>query len=87
MSLKKILFNGSCVNLGTFNDVRNRAISQEEDIVIIIKTDKFESELKVGENKDKIEFEIASDSSVEFKLKYKTETESTEIEMKFKVKF
>lgn len=37
--LEKILFNGSCVNLGTFGDVRNKNISIEEKIVYNITFD------------------------------------------------
>lgn len=48
--IKKILFNGSCVNLGTFSDVRNKNISIEEDIVYGITTDDFHIEIKINQN-------------------------------------
>ncbi len=60
---------------------REVEVEHEDDKVQI------KSELKNGENKDKIEFELKQDDGVEFKLKYSTETASNETEMKFKVKF
>ena len=33
-TLKKIIFNGSCVNLGTYSDVRNRDITQSSEITL-----------------------------------------------------
>lgn len=52
----KILFNGSCVKLGAFSDVRNKRTSIEENIFYQIQTDnkKIEFEISEGDKDDMI---------------------------------
>ncbi len=48
--IDKIAFNGSCVSLGAFDDIRNKKISKEETINIIVQTDKDNVTFEISEN-------------------------------------
>lgn len=46
----KIIFNGSCVKLGAFEDIRNKKTSLEEEILYNIQTDTKTIEFAISEN-------------------------------------
>ncbi len=48
--IDKIAFNGSCVNLGAFGDIKNKRISPKETINIIVQTDKDIVAFEISEN-------------------------------------
>lgn len=48
--IDRIVFNGSCVRLGAFEDVRNKKTSQEENIVIHIQTNTGKYNFEISEN-------------------------------------
>jgi predicted ATPase len=51
-NIHKILFNGACVNLGAFEDIRNKKTSLDDSISIEIRLDKQVIEFDISQNSD-----------------------------------